>query len=64
VSDIKVLQSPDNAIGDSVAVTLRTWRFKPFTLGGHPASIKYRFIFYFDLDGPTPHVTDATRSNF
>ena len=64
-SDIKVLQSPDAAIADSVAIALKSWRFKPFTAEGR-ATIKLqtRFIFYFDLDKSGPHVTDALRSTF
>ena len=63
-SDIKVLQSPDDAIADSVSAALKTWRFQPYTFQGRPTAIRSRFIFYFDLDGSGPHVTDAMRSSF
>jgi outer membrane biosynthesis protein TonB len=61
---VKVLQSPDKAINDSVAAALRLWKFK-WDYGAQKGRlIRTRFIFYFDLDESGPHVKDATRSSF
>lgn len=62
--DIKVLQSPDKAIAESVIVALKSWKFHPFMSDGRSVVVKSRFVFYFVLDGAGPHVTDAVRSTF
>jgi TonB family protein len=64
ITDIKILQSPDQSIASSVERTLRSWRFRPYKVYDHATSFRSRLIFYFDLDGSGPHVTDALRSSF
>jgi outer membrane biosynthesis protein TonB len=62
--DIKILQAPDKAIADSVTATLRAWRFRQYRSDTKTAFIQTRLIFYFDLAGPSPHVTDALHSPY
>jgi TonB family protein len=64
IVETKILQSPDQAIASSVKTALKSWRFSPYRVDDHAISIKSRFIFYFDLDGVGPRVTDALRSTF
>lgn len=63
-NDVKVLQSPDSAIAESVSKALLTWQYKPFIQNGKPTPVTCRFIFYFNLDEHGPSVVDTQHSAF
>lgn len=50
VSDVKILESPDEETGKFVAVAMRQWKFTPSKLNDEPVSIRGKITFYFVID--------------
>lgn len=49
VTSVKVLESPDSAIGQVVTQTMKQWKFKPSQLDGNPISVRGKITFYFSI---------------
>jgi TonB family protein len=61
VTEIQVLEAPDEATSKSVSDALKRWRFRPATGYGSDTAfvVKGRLIFYFKMVNGTPTVLDA-----
>ncbi len=50
VSEVKILESPDSATGESVAKAMQQWKFKPSRMNDKAISIRGKVTFYFVID--------------
>ena len=63
VTDVKVLEAPDEAISNSVGLSLRQWRFSPIVVNGSAVEVRGRLVFYFRVnEGGQGVIIDAAES--
>ena len=64
VASVEMLQSPDNAIGDSVRRALRKWTFAPVTVTGSSTKTEVwgKVTFYFAITNGVPQVLGGADS--
>lgn len=59
VTDTRLLETPDEAIGNAVSNAVARWSFHPFFVKDAPQVIKGRLLFYFRIVHAKPIVIDA-----
>lgn len=50
VTNVKVLESPDNDVRQAVIDAIKQWKFRPSTIKGKPLSVRGKLTFYFTID--------------
>lgn len=66
VTDVTIIEAPDEAIADSVKSAVGRWVFGSFKTKDYPGTfaVKGRLIFYFRLEDGKPQVIDAAAETF
>ena len=61
VTSVKVLEAPDEEIGESVVHAVKQWRFGQLTADGRPVKVQGKLTFYFSIRDGKARVDDPKR---